>query len=51
MSINVVKHGKKFAVLVDYIQRGIDYSTKELAEHEASKIRAQAVADKIQVVG
>jgi len=29
----------KFKVLVDYIQRGIAYSAKSLAEQEAQKIR------------
>ena len=28
----------KYKVLVDYIQRGIEYSAKILAEHEAEKI-------------
>lgn len=29
----------KFKVLINYIQRGPEYSTKAIADHEASKIR------------
>ena len=29
----------KYKVLVNFIQRGIEYSSKALAEHEADKIR------------
>ena len=35
----VVADGKKFKVLVNFIQRGVSYSTKELAEQEANKLR------------
>ena len=31
----------RFKVLVNYIQRGIEYTTKELAEREANKIKEQ----------
>jgi hypothetical protein len=31
----------RFKVLVNYIQRGIEYATQELAEREANKIRQQ----------
>ena len=37
--IVVVEDGKKFKVLVNFIQRGVSYSTKELAEQEAKKLR------------
>lgn len=37
----VVSQGKKFKVLVDYIQRGPLYSTKALAESEAKKVAEQ----------
>ena len=38
--IDVVPAEKgKFKVLVNFIQRGIEYSSKALAEHEADKIR------------
>jgi len=30
-----------FKVLVNYIQRGVNYASKEIAENEASKIRAE----------
>jgi len=29
----------KFKVLVNFIQRGVEYSTRAIAEHEADKIR------------
>ena len=39
MSINVVPAGKdKFKVLVDYVQRGIAYSSRDLANQEAKKL-------------
>lgn len=31
----------KYKVLINYIQQGIQYSSKELAEHEADKIRKE----------
>jgi hypothetical protein len=38
--IDVVPADKgKFKVLVNFVQRGIDYSSKSLAEHEADKLR------------
>lgn len=42
-SIIVVPAEKKdkFKVLVNYIQQGIDYSSREMAEREAHKIRSQ----------
>ena len=38
--VQVVKAGKsKFKVMIDYIQRGIEYSSEAQAESEAKKIR------------
>jgi hypothetical protein len=38
--IDVVESGKKFKVLINFIQRGIDYSSATLANQEAIKIHA-----------
>ena len=38
-TVVVVEDGKKYKVLVNYIQRGVSYNSKELAEQEAGKIR------------
>lgn len=41
-SIVVADAGKgKFKVMVNYIQKGISYSSKEVADKEAQKIRAE----------
>ncbi len=37
----VIARGKKFVVLVDYIQRGVAYATKAQAEKEAEAIRTR----------
>lgn len=39
--IDVLPDGNKFKVLVNYIQRGIVYSSAKLANHEAERIHAQ----------
>jgi len=41
MTINVVPDNKKFKVLVNYIQQGISYSSRILAEHQADIIKKQ----------
>jgi len=39
----VVPTGKgKFKILVNFIQRGVDYSTKAIADHQAELIRSSA---------
>ena len=35
----VVESGKKFKVLVNYVQRGTEYTSKEVAESQARKLR------------
>ncbi|UCG54233.1 MAG: hypothetical protein JSV32_06480 [Dehalococcoidia bacterium] len=38
-NISVTKRGKKWVVLVNFIQVGIPYSSKEYAEVEAKRIK------------
>ena len=33
--VRVVPEGKKFKILVNYIQRGIEYTSQEMANHDA----------------
>jgi hypothetical protein len=33
--------GGKFKVLVNYIQRGVDYSSQEMANEQATKLRKE----------
>jgi len=35
----------KYKVMVNYLQRGIEYASEKLAEQEASKLRAE-IADR-----
>ena len=39
--VRVVKQGKKFKVLVNFVQRGIDYSNEAQANKEAAKVKEQ----------
>jgi hypothetical protein len=39
--VTIAPDGKKTKVLVNGIQRGVAYSSEELAESEANKIREQ----------
>ena len=39
--IRVSSNDKKFNVLVNYLQHGISYASKELAEAEANKLRTK----------
>ena len=38
--VKVVKHGSKYTVLVNGIQRGVAYSNEALAKNEAKKAEA-----------
>jgi hypothetical protein len=38
--IDVVPDGKKFKILVNFIQRGISYSSADLANQEAERIHS-----------
>jgi len=37
----VETEGGKYRVLINYVQRGIDYSSRTLAESEAGKLRRE----------
>ena len=37
--VRVIKRGKKFVVLVNFVQRGIEYSSEVQANKEADAIR------------
>jgi hypothetical protein len=48
-NVMVVNHGKKFAVLVNFIQAGTEYSDKSVADHQASMLVEQyANGERIQ---
>ena len=45
-NVSVIPLGNgRFKVLVNFIQRGVPYSSKALADKEADKIKAKMLAD------
>jgi len=49
-SIIVTKDGKKFKVLVCYVQRGISFTTPSLANSEAKRIGAEERIDNVILI-